>query len=247
MVPGDLVVLASGDRIPADGKLLKASSFSVDESLLTGESLPIERDEGDEVFAGTLVSRGSGRLLVSTTGVSTRLGQIAADLDKPKPTTPLQQDLAKLSGRLGIIALGLAVFVFAVLGFTGKGWNEGFLTAVALAVAAVPEGLPTAVVLALALGVRRMARRGAIIRKLPAVETLGSATAILTDKTGTLTHNRIRTSSVIDATGVSHQSTSSHLVFGQKSPPWRLSATTPNSPLLLATQSISVSWRPSRT
>ncbi len=200
LVPGDVVVLAAGDRVPADLVLQRASALEVDESILTGESLPVgKRPEAghDEsgLSSGTLVTRGSGEGLVTATGPRTRLGSIAAGLGGPDQRTPMQQALARLTAQLGAIAVVIAAAVFVLtlvrLGTGGGGLQESFLSAVALAVAAVPEGLATVVAVALALGVRRMAACGAIVRKLPAVETLGSTTVILTDKTGTITENRL--------------------------------------------------------
>jgi calcium-translocating P-type ATPase len=217
VVPGDVVLLAAGDRVPADLRLVEAAGLEVDESLLTGESLPVPKrpvlpvtvghpagsgvaddPAGSDGMAltGTLVTRGTARGLVTATGVATRLGRIAASLHQRAPVTPLQRELARLTGRLGLIAVVIAAAVFALMlartGLAGTGLERSFLAAVALAVAAVPEGLATVVAVALALGVRRMASEGAIVRRLPAVETLGSTTVIATDKTGTLTRNRMR-------------------------------------------------------
>jgi Ca2+-transporting ATPase len=209
VVPGDAVLLAAGDRVPADLHLARATALEADESLLTGESLPVAKGPGTErprdlreaeagsiAFAGTLVTRGTATGIAVATGPATELGRIAASLAVPESATPLQAELARVSGRLGTIAIAIAAAVFGLtllrVGISGDSFQRSFLTAVALAVAAVPEGLATVVAVALALGVRRMAARGAIVRRLPAVETLGSTTVILTDKTGTLTQNRMR-------------------------------------------------------
>ena len=218
VVPGDAVLLSAGDRVPADLRLVEASSFEVDESMLTGESLPVQKDPAersaddaalgerpDAAFTGTLVTRGTGRGVVRFTGADTTVGAIAARLQEPASRTPLQAELTALTGRLGLIAVAVSALVFG-LTLLRTGLDEGsfaraFLTAVALAVAAVPEGLATVVTVALALEVRRMAARGAIVRRLPAVETLGSTTLILTDKTGTLTENRMRLDSVVPGDG----------------------------------------------
>jgi Ca2+-transporting ATPase len=207
VVQGDAVLLAAGDRVPADIHLAHAVALEVDESLLTGESLPVAkhaeaepagglREAQSTGYAGTLVTRGTATGVAVATGPSTELGRIAASLSEPPAATPLQKELSRVSGRLGTIAIVIAGAVFGLtlfrVGVTGEGFQQSFLTAVALAVAAVPEGLATVVTVALALGVRRMAARGAIVRRLPAVETLGSTTVILTDKTGTLTENRMR-------------------------------------------------------
>jgi magnesium-transporting ATPase (P-type) len=189
-------------------------AMDVDESVLTGESLPVTKDASAAVredaaladqpglaYSGTVVTRGSGRGIVIATGSRTAVGAIAGRLQEGQPRTPLQSELARLTARLGTIAVLVAAGVFALtllrMGLTSDGIQRSFLAAVALAVAAVPEGLATVVTVALALGVRRMAARGALVRRLPAVETLGSTTVILTDKTGTLTENRMRLEMVL--------------------------------------------------
>jgi Ca2+-transporting ATPase len=207
VVPGDVVLLAAGDRVPADLRLSRDASLQVDESLLTGESLPVTKRasrDGDApeavAFSGTLVTTGSGEGVVTATGPATQLGAIASQLGGREAATPMQRELARLTARLGAIAVAIAVVVFGLtllrLGTSGSGFQRAFLSSVALAVAAVPEGLATVVAVALAMGVRRMAARGAIVRRLPAVETLGSTTVILTDKTGTITQNRLRLEAV---------------------------------------------------
>jgi len=209
VVPGDVVLLSPGDRVPADLRLVEASGLEVDESMLTGESLPVAKRPGAEhepdaglgerpgtAHSGTLVSRGVGEGEVVATGADTALGEIGAQLGGPTRRTPLQDDLARLTKILGLVAVVVAAGVMGLTllrtGLSGEHIQEAFLAAVALAVAAVPEGLATVVAVGLALGVRRMAEHGAIVRRLPAVETLGSTTVILTDKTGTLTQNRMR-------------------------------------------------------
>jgi Ca2+-transporting ATPase len=218
VVPGDVLLLASGDRVAADLWLIKSWSLETNESMLTGESLAVAKataDEGDVslpladrtwlVYAGTLIAAGSGKGLVIATGPMTEVGKLAGHLSRESPPTPLQKNLAKLSARLGRAALGIALAVFVLilirLGDAPGAVEQAFLAAVAMAVAAVPEGLPTVVTLSLALGVKRMARLGAIVRNLPAVETLGSTTILLTDKTGTLTQNRMLLASVIPTDG----------------------------------------------
>lgn len=214
VVPGDLVLLSAGERVPADLDLTEVRSLEVDESVLTGESLPVSKEVGpggdseaplgeqtDRVFSGTLVTRGTARGVVTDTGPRTAMGAIAEQLHGPRTTTPLQIELGALTARLGVIATLVAVLVFGLtIVRTGTGvesLERAFLASVALAVAAVPEGLATVVTVALALGVRRMAAHRAIVRRLAAVETLGSTTLILTDKTGTLTENRLRVESVL--------------------------------------------------
>ncbi|HEX9713555.1 MAG TPA: cation-translocating P-type ATPase [Actinomycetota bacterium] len=216
VVPGDVILLAGGDRIPADARLLEASSLEVDESTLTGESLPVGKDATTKidptagladrpwfVYSGTFATRGSATGVVEATGARTALGSIAAHLREPATATPLQRELAALTGRLGILAVVIAAGVLGLtllrLGLDAESIEQAFLAAVALTVAAVPEGLATVVVVGLALGVRRMADHGAIVRRLPAVETLGSTTVILTDKTGTLTENRLHVSTIVSA------------------------------------------------
>jgi Ca2+-transporting ATPase len=197
VVPGDLVVLREGDRVPADGRAVAAERLEVDESALTGESLPVPKPAGEPVYAGTGVTRGRGRALVESTGPATELGRIAtlSAAAKPPPT-PLQRQLGVLSRAM--VALGAAVTASLTVGMLARGepLEDAFLVAVAVAVAAVPEGLAAAVTIALAQGARSMAARGAIVRRLGAVETLGAATVIATDKTGTLTVNQLRVRSV---------------------------------------------------
>ncbi len=203
LVPGDLVVLEVGERVPADARLLEASNLSADESLLTGESLPVAKRAGaageadplerpDLVHMSTVVTHGWGRAEVLATGMRTRVGGIAImtrALGEQK--TPLQRRLSALGRQLGLLAVGLAVLV-ALLGLAlGRGLLDMFLTSVAMAVALVPEGLPAVVTLTLALGVRAMARRRALVRRLSAAEGLGAVTVICTDKTGTLTRNEM--------------------------------------------------------
>jgi P-type Ca2+ transporter type 2C len=214
VVPGDLVLVAAGDRVAADLWLTQSWAIEVDESMLTGESLPVAKNSQVEadmrmpladrtwiIYAGTLITAGTGRGLVLATGPNTAVGKLAEHLRADSPATPLQKQLGRLSARLGQAAVGVAaaVFVLTLLRFgTSPGAvEEAFLAAVALAVAAVPEGLPAVVTLSLALSVRRMARHGAIVRNLPAVETLGSTTVLLTDKTGTLTQNRMKFETMI--------------------------------------------------
>ncbi|MGC8967397.1 MAG: cation-translocating P-type ATPase [Thermus sp.] len=192
IVLGDVVHLEAGDRVPADGRLLEASGVLVDESVLTGESVPVEKRVGDEVFAGTLLVRGRALVEVARTGMRSAMGRIAgllAEMEEEK--TPLERRLHAFGHRVArwvlLLALALLLLGFLVEGFSAK----VVLFAVALAVAAVPEGLPAVLTLALALGVERMARRKAVVRRLAAVEALGSVTVIATDKTGTLTENRM--------------------------------------------------------
>lgn len=217
VVEGDVVLLDAGAHVPADLRLLTATGLEMDESTLTGESLPVAKqpaageardgapaaplaDQLGRAFSGTLVVRGSGTGLVTATGPRTELGTIARHLQAPRPTTPLQDELAGLSLWLGAASVVIATLVLGLTlgrsGISGEGLSDAFLTAVALAVAAVPEGLATVTTVSLAIGVRRMAERGAIVRRLTAVETLGSTTALVIDKTGTLTRNRLHVDAI---------------------------------------------------
>jgi len=210
LVPGDIVLLEAGDAIPADGRLLESASFMVNEAALTGESVPVEKDvhglDKDEVpiaerhnmvFMGTYATGGRAKAVVTSTGMNTELGKIAQMLDEGEPDpTPLQQQLARLGKTLAKAAGAIVAVVFLTGILRGGELLEMFLTAVALAVAAIPEGLPAVVTIVLALGVTRMSKRNAVIRRLPAVETLGVATYICSDKTGTLTKNEMTTTDI---------------------------------------------------
>ncbi|MCC5947090.1 MAG: HAD-IC family P-type ATPase, partial [Nitriliruptoraceae bacterium] len=217
LVRGDVVALSSGVRVPADLKLLRATTLEVDESLLTGESLAARKDPTPDAetalpadrrsmcFLGTSVSSGRARGIVVATGTDTQLGRIAEEIrGQQRPDTPLQQRMHRFANLIALVVLASSALAF-VLGIAmGGEVSEMFLTAVALAVAVVPEGLPVAFTVAMALGVHRMARRGAIIRSLPAVETLGSTDAIGSDKTGTLTANQMTVRRLWTAAGPAH-------------------------------------------
>ncbi|MDI6601459.1 MAG: calcium-translocating P-type ATPase, SERCA-type [Thermoanaerobacteraceae bacterium] len=209
LVPGDIVVLEAGDFVPADGRLIETANLKVNESSLTGESMPVEKqvapldsyevsigDRINMVFTGTTVVYGRGKMVVVNTGMRTEMGSIASMMEDEKMTTPLQERLAELGKTLGIAALAVCAFIFFVGYLRGTPILEMFMTAISLAVAAIPEGLPAIVTITLAIGVQRMVKRNAIIRKLPAVETLGSANVICTDKTGTLTLNQMTVKSI---------------------------------------------------
>jgi magnesium-transporting ATPase (P-type) len=201
LVPGDIVFVESGDKVPADLRLTVSRDLEVDESLLTGESLPVLKnsntvlaadialgDRANMLFTGTLVGRGRARGVVVSTALSTALGRIAADvLFKQPPKAPLQVRMDKFTNRVAIFVGIAALTMFGVAMMRGTPFTEVFLLAVALAVSVIPEGLPVALTVALAIGMRRMARRNVIVRRLLAVEALGSCTFIATDKTGTLT------------------------------------------------------------
>ena len=204
VVPGDIVLLKTGDRMPADGRLLESVNLRTDEASLTGESTAVGKktdpiageagvgDRKNMVFAGTSASYGRGTAVITTTGMDTEFGQIARLLQEVKEEkTPLQINLDRMGRLIIIVALGLT-FVLAVLGvLRGHGVLEMLLWGVCLAVAAVPEALPAVVTISLSLGVQKMAKRHALVRKLPAVETLGSTTYICSDKTGTLTQDQM--------------------------------------------------------
>lgn len=205
LVPGDIIFLEPGDRVPADAVLLESQLLSVDESNLTGESVPVTKDEnyrgsldtpiGDlknVVFKSTLVTRGYAKAVVVTTGMDTEIGEIAHLLqEKADVDTPLQQRLGQLGRILVFACLGIVALVFLAGIKQGLPVYKMFMVGVTLAVAAIPEGLPAVVTIALSVGVQRMSKQNAIIRQLPAVETLGCATVICSDKTGTLTMNQM--------------------------------------------------------
>ncbi len=205
LVPGDIVRLEAGEFVPADSRLIRATNLKVDESALTGESLPVEKDASAEisegaalgdrinmVYSGCSVSYGTGLAVVTATGMDTEMGKIASLLnEESEEETPLQQKLAQLGKILGYICLAACAIVFVVGLVDGMAPLEIFMVAVSLAVSAIPEGLPAIVTIVLSIGVQRMVEHNAIIRSLPAVETLGSSSVICSDKTGTLTQNRM--------------------------------------------------------
>jgi Ca2+-transporting ATPase len=229
LVPGDVVLLEAGTLVPADGRLLESANLRAQEAALTGESEPVEKSPGalaggdpasvalssskgsgqalplgdrrNMVYMGTVVTYGRGLAVVTETGMGTELGRIAEMIQTVKrEPTPLQRRLEQLGRGLAVAALAIVAVVFALGVLRGEDLRLMFLTAISLAVAAVPEGLPAVVTIALALGAQRMLKRRALIRKLPAVETLGSVTVICSDKTGTLTENRM-TVTVLDVAG----------------------------------------------
>ncbi|MFV0394954.1 MAG: cation-translocating P-type ATPase, partial [Coprobacillaceae bacterium] len=205
LVPGDIIKLDAGDFIPADARLLTASALKSEESALTGESVPsdkqadaiIEEDAplGDRVnmiYTGCSITNGTAVAVVTATGMNTEMGKIANLLEGAEDTkTPLQIKLAELGKYLGFLALGVCVIIFIIGILEGMDMMEMFMTAVSLAVSAIPEGLPVIVTVVLSIGVERMAKQRAVVKKLPAVETLGSTSIICSDKTGTLTQNKM--------------------------------------------------------
>jgi Ca2+-transporting ATPase len=201
VVPGDVVILAGGDVVPADGVLGLAEGLTLDESAMTGESLPVHHAVADDVTAGTLVVRGRGELVVTTTGADSGLGRLAAMVhDAPARRTPLQARMQRLSAALVALVLSLTVLVVGLGLLRGEGLVEMLVVGASLAVAAVPESLPAVMTVALAIGAHRMALRSAVVRRLSAVETLGSVTVIATDKTGTLTHGSLSVTHLWSAT-----------------------------------------------
>ena len=205
LVPGDIICLEAGDFVPADARLLRSVSLKSEESALTGESVPSEKDAdavvdanaplGDRcnmVFSGCSITYGTAVAVVTATGMDTEMGKIANLLDNEEEgQTPLQQKLAQLGRTLGILAIACCAIIFVVGLSNGIPALEIFMTAISLAVSAIPEGLPAIVTIVLSIGVQRMVKKNAIIRRLPAVETLGGASVICSDKTGTLTQNRM--------------------------------------------------------
>lgn len=205
LVPGDIIHLEAGDFIPADARLIRSVSLKSEESALTGESVPSEKeadvivdekaplgDRNNMVFSGCSITYGTATAIVTATGMDTEMGKIANLLDKEEEgQTPLQEKLAQLGKYLGFLAIAACAVIFIVGMANGIPALEIFMTAVSLAVSAIPEGLPAIVTIVLSIGVQRMVKKNAIIRRLPAVETLGSASVICSDKTGTLTQNRM--------------------------------------------------------
>jgi len=223
LVPGDIVLIGAGERVPADLRLIEAARLEIDESLLTGESEPKEKtvskllsevvlaERANMAYMGTVTTAGAGKGVVTATGAATELGRISALIQaQERVRTPLQRKLDELGWHITLLALALIAIIFLAGALQGRGLLEMFMIAISLAVAAIPEGLPIVVTITLALGVMRMAGRQAIVRRLPAVEALGAASIICTDKTGTLTKNemtvrKIYTTRVIDVTGAGYE------------------------------------------
>ncbi|MBU0758305.1 MAG: calcium-translocating P-type ATPase, SERCA-type [Nanoarchaeota archaeon] len=204
LVPGDILILSEGERIPADSRLFEAIELNTQEAALTGESLPVKKelsvynkelplgDRKNMVFSGTAITNGKGKAIVVNTGMTTEIGHIAKLIQEAEDEmTPLQKNIEHLGKFLTKLVLGICVVIFAMDIVRGESIIKSFIFAIGLAVAAVPEGLPAVVTISLSLGVRRMIKRHALIRRLPSVETLGCTTVICSDKTGTLTHNEM--------------------------------------------------------
>ncbi|MBX7066290.1 MAG: cation-translocating P-type ATPase [Parachlamydiales bacterium] len=192
IVPGDLVHLEAGDLVPADGTLVHETRFSVNEAALTGESATVWKKNGEKVFRGTAVVTGKGKFLVSETGLKTEIGQITSMLESGDKQTPLQIRLDAIGKKLVLFCVGIVIVIFLFGLWKGFPVYSLIMTSLSLGVAAIPEGLPAVVTIALAIGVQRMVKKKALVRKLTAVETLGCTTVICTDKTGTLTENSMR-------------------------------------------------------
>jgi P-type Ca2+ transporter type 2C len=214
LVPGDLVQVREGDRVPADARVIGAAGLEADESAMTGESVPVAKgsdsvavevplaERESMLFAGTGVTRGTGLAVVVATGAATEQGKIAAlTAEAAPPPTPLEQRFSRLAARLAVVGLGITVALAAAMLLQGESARESFLVGVSVAVAAVPEGLAATVTIALALGAREMAKRGAVVRTLSAIEAVGEATVVCADKTGTLTENRLRLERLEPASG----------------------------------------------
>lgn len=210
LVPGDIIILEAGDQVPADARVIEAINLKVNEAALTGESVPsikvaktLEKglslaDRENMVYMGTTVEQGRGRGLITATGLETQLGKITALVkETPREITPLQKKLAVFSKTLGLILILICLVIFIFGYFRGRSVFELFLTTVALAVAAIPEGLPASVAVVLAIGMRRILKKNGLVRRMVSAETLGATTVICTDKTGTLTEGKMRVSHIV--------------------------------------------------
>lgn len=235
LVPGDIILLEEGDKIPADARIIESIHLKTQEAALTGESNSIEKETntiekaialGDQinmVFAGTVITSGRGKAVAIATGMQTEIGKIAKLIEEAEELiTPLQKNLDKIGQVLGVGTIIVCLIIFGLAVFKGEALLPAFLVAVALAVAAVPEGLPAVITITLAVGVQRMIKKNALIRKLPSVETLGCTTVICTDKTGTLTKNEMTVRQIyangkaIEVTGTGYNTEGHFFIHGQK-------------------------------
>jgi Ca2+-transporting ATPase len=220
LVQGDIVLLEAGNKIPADGQIICAFSLQVDESALTGESVPVEKKVAQMLFMNNVVTRGRAEMIVTATGMRTEIGKLANLLNETEEeATPLQIQLDNLGKKLALIAILIVMILFASALWRGETLINTLFTAIALAVAAIPEGLPAVVTVTLALGMRRMAKHKAIVKRLAAVETLGCTTVICTDKTGTLTVNQMTVREFFYHDQIHHVSGQGYEIKGDITPP----------------------------
>lgn len=197
LVPGDIVVLTPGEKVPADGKLTHANRLFLDESILTGESIPVSKIEKDEIFMGTIISSGQGMFEITRTGKDTKIGDIAKQVQETSEVTPLKKQISRFSKSLLVLVLILTIIVFLFGLILGQDVVEIFTTAVALAVSAIPEGLLVSLTVVLAIGMQRISKRKGLVRNLTSAETLGSVTTICVDKTGTLTAGEMKVTETV--------------------------------------------------
>jgi len=235
LISGDVIMLEAGDKVPADARLIESASLSIDESILTGESMPVEKftaaiegeaavaDMGNMVHMGCAVVNGRGYAAVTATGMNTEIGRITAQIQDVKPPpTPLQRNVSRLGRYIGVLVLTMITALIIIGVSKGYTFDELFALAVAAAVSAIPEGLPVMVTVVLALGIRRMVQRNALIRKLPAVEAMGAVNVICSDKTGTLTESEMTVRSIylagrfIEVTGAGYRPEGEFIENGRK-------------------------------
>ncbi len=225
LVSGDILLLETGDKIPADAKILEVIGLKVDEAALTGESQAVEKAEEDLVFAGTSIVHGKCKAVVFATGMQTKIGKIAEMIQEEEEKTPLQIKITRLAKTIAMLALAACVLIFFLGMLKGAPIAAMLVVALALAVAAVPEGLPLTLTVTLSLGMHKMAKHNAVIRRMLAVETLGSTTVICTDKTGTLTKNEMTVEKIfvndagVDVTGVGYEPKGELSIKGEKIDP----------------------------
>jgi len=192
VVPGDIVILSVGDKVPADGELIEANRLFLSEAILTGESLAVRKKTREKIFMGTMVTSGRAKMVVEATGAKTEIGKIAQEVQEPTKDTPLKRQITKFSRHLALLVFGLTVFVFVVGLLSGRNVLEIFTASVALAVSAIPEGLLVGLTVVLAIGMQRILAKKGLVRNLVSAETLGGVTTICIDKTGTLTQGKMQ-------------------------------------------------------